>query len=51
MGRGSEAREQWSAAADVVRKQADGLSDRKPREGFLNARQIREILAKSGSFA
>ena len=46
MGRGSEAREQWGAAADIIRKVDSGLTDRQLREGFLNARQVREILAK-----
>ncbi len=46
MGRSSEAREQWGAAADIIRKVGSGLTDRQLREGFLNARQIREILAK-----
>ena len=46
MGRGSEAREQWGKAADTIRKVDSGLTDRELREGFLNARQVREILAK-----
>jgi len=46
MGRSSEAREQWGAAADIIRKVESGLTDRQLREGFLTARQIREILAR-----
>jgi tetratricopeptide (TPR) repeat protein len=46
MGRGSEAREQWSKAAEIIRKVDYGLADRKLGQGFLNARQVREILAK-----
>ena len=46
MGRSSEAREQWGAAAEIIRKVDSGLADRQLREGFLNARQVREILAK-----
>ena len=46
MGRGSEAREQWGAAADIIRKVESGLADRQFREGFINARQVRGILAK-----
>jgi hypothetical protein len=47
--RGSEAREHWGAAAELIQKTANGLSDRNLREGFLNARPIREILANTGS--
>ncbi len=46
MGRSSEAREQWGAAADIIRKVDSGLADRQLREGFLNAHQVRKILAK-----
>jgi Flp pilus assembly protein TadD len=46
---GSEAREEWGAAADIIRKTAGGLSDQNLREGFLNAKPIRDILAKAGS--
>ena len=45
--RESEAREQWGAAAEVIRKTASGLSDRELREGFLSAKPIRDILAKA----
>jgi tetratricopeptide (TPR) repeat protein len=45
--RESEAREQWGAAAEVIRKTASGLSDRELREGFLSAKPIRAILAKA----
>jgi class 3 adenylate cyclase/tetratricopeptide (TPR) repeat protein len=47
--RGSEAKEEWGAAADVIRKTAGGLSDQNLREGFLNAKPVRDILAKTGS--
>ncbi len=43
----SEAREQWGAAAEVIRGVANGLSDYELREGFLKARPIREILLKA----
>ena len=43
----SEAREQWGAAAEVIQKTANGLSDRELREGFLSAKPIRDILAKA----
>jgi class 3 adenylate cyclase/tetratricopeptide (TPR) repeat protein len=49
LGRRSEARDQWGAAAEVIRGVANGLSDRQLREGFLNAKPIREILANAGS--
>jgi class 3 adenylate cyclase/tetratricopeptide (TPR) repeat protein len=49
LGRGSEAKEKWGAAAEVIHKTANGLSDRNLREGFLNAKPIRDILAKAGS--
>ena len=45
--RESEAREQWGAAAEVIQKTAKGLSDRKLREGFLNAKPIQGILANA----
>jgi tetratricopeptide (TPR) repeat protein len=49
LGLGSEAREQWSAAAEVIQKTVNRLSDRELREGFLRAKPIRDILAKAGS--
>jgi tetratricopeptide (TPR) repeat protein len=49
LGRQSEAKEPWGAAAEVIHITANGLSDRELREGFLNAKQIREILAKARS--
>jgi tetratricopeptide (TPR) repeat protein len=49
VGRLSEGRDQWGVAAEVVHKTANGLSDRNLREGFLNAKPIRDILAKAGS--
>jgi tetratricopeptide (TPR) repeat protein len=48
LGRVSEAREQWAAATEVIRKTANGLSDCKLREGFLGAKPIREIFANAG---
>jgi len=47
--RGSEAREQWGAAVELIHKTANGLSDRNLREGFLNAKPIQDILTKAGS--
>jgi tetratricopeptide (TPR) repeat protein len=47
LGRESEASEQWGAAAEVIQKTANGLSDRGLREGFLSAQPIREILANT----
>jgi tetratricopeptide (TPR) repeat protein len=47
--RESEARDQWGAAAEVIHKTANGLSDRNLREGFLNAKPIQDILANAGS--
>jgi|GEM_PF-7014662 hypothetical protein len=49
LGRGGEARAQWGAAAEVIQKTGNGLSDRELREGFLSAEPIRDILAKAGS--
>ena len=49
LGRSSKAREQWGAAAEVIRGVANGLSDRELRKGFLNAEPIREILSKAES--
>jgi Flp pilus assembly protein TadD len=45
--RESEARQQWGAAAQVIHKTANGLSDQNLREGFFNAKPIRDILAKA----
>jgi len=47
--RRSEAREQWGAAAELIQKTANGLSDRNLREGLLNAKPIQRILANAGS--
>ena len=47
--RESEAREQWGAAAEIIHKTANGLSDRELREGFLIAKPIRDILVRAGS--
>jgi tetratricopeptide (TPR) repeat protein len=46
-GRSGEAREQWGTAGEVIHNTANGLSDRQLREGFLSAKPIREILAKT----
>jgi tetratricopeptide (TPR) repeat protein len=46
LGRFSEGREQWGAAAKVIHNLAEGLSDREFREGFLQAESIRWILSK-----
>jgi tetratricopeptide (TPR) repeat protein len=48
MGRGSEARDQWGAASNVIHGVADNLSDPELRTGFLEAEPVREILAKAG---
>ncbi len=47
--RGSEAREKWGAAAEIIKSLANGLSDRELREGFLNAKPIHDILEHAGS--
>jgi tetratricopeptide (TPR) repeat protein len=47
--RESEAREQWGAAVELINKTANGLSDQNLRDGFLNAKPIRDILARAGS--
>jgi Flp pilus assembly protein TadD len=47
MGRLKEAKAQWSAAADLIHKLAQGLSDRELREGFLQATPIQAILSKA----
>jgi class 3 adenylate cyclase/tetratricopeptide (TPR) repeat protein len=49
LGRLSEARDQWGASVELIQKTANGLSDRELREGFLNAKPIRDILAKAGT--
>jgi tetratricopeptide (TPR) repeat protein len=46
MGRWSEAQGQWGAAAQLIHKVANSLSDRELREGFLQAARIRAILSK-----
>jgi Flp pilus assembly protein TadD len=48
LGRVSEAREQWGVAVDVICKKAKGISDCELRDGFLNAKPIRQILANTG---
>jgi hypothetical protein len=47
LGRHSEAKEQWGAAAATIQRVANGLSDRELREGFLNAQPVGEILARA----
>jgi class 3 adenylate cyclase/tetratricopeptide (TPR) repeat protein len=47
MGRFSEARDQWSAAAEVIHNFANGLSDREWRAGFLGAKPVGEILSST----
>ena len=47
MGKTGEAREQWGAAAKVINKLANGLSDHDLRNGFLDSDQIRKILSKA----
>jgi len=49
LGRLGEAREQWGAAAETVQNMANGLSDRKLRDSFLEAEPIREILSRAES--
>jgi class 3 adenylate cyclase/tetratricopeptide (TPR) repeat protein len=44
-----ESSEQWGAAAEIIQNTANGLSDQELREGFLNAKPIREILSKASS--
>jgi tetratricopeptide (TPR) repeat protein len=47
MGRSSEAKEQWGAAAGVIHNLANGLSDRQLKEGFVRADPILKILSKA----
>ncbi len=47
LGRHSEAKEQWGAAAATIEKVTNGLSDRELKEGFLNAPPVRDILARA----
>ncbi len=49
LGRTSDAREHWGAAAEIIQDTANGLSDRELRGGFLEATPIREILSKAES--
>jgi tetratricopeptide (TPR) repeat protein len=49
LGRRSEQREHRGAAAEIIQNTANGLSDRELREGFLEAKPIREILSKAES--
>jgi tetratricopeptide (TPR) repeat protein len=45
-GRSSEARDHWRAAAEIIQKTANGLSERDIREGFLKAAPVREVFSK-----
>jgi hypothetical protein len=47
LGRSSDAREHWRAAAEIIQNTAKGLSDRELRAGFLEAKPVREILSKA----
>jgi class 3 adenylate cyclase/tetratricopeptide (TPR) repeat protein len=49
LGRYSEEREHWGAAAEIIQNTAKGLSDRELRAGFLEAKPIREIFSKAES--
>ena len=46
LGRNSEAKEQWGAAAATIQRLAKGLSNQELRKSFLNAQPVREILAQ-----
>jgi tetratricopeptide (TPR) repeat protein len=48
MQRPDQAREQWQAAAAIVRSTAGGLEDEGLRETFLGAAPVRKILANAG---
>jgi class 3 adenylate cyclase/tetratricopeptide (TPR) repeat protein len=47
MGKPFEARAQWRSAAEVINNLANGLSDGELKEGFLQARAIRDILSRA----
>jgi len=47
MGKASEAKEQWGAAAEVIHKLANGLSGHELRDGFIASDPIRKILSKA----
>ena len=49
LGRTSDARQHWGTAAEIIQNTANGLLDRELREGFLEAKPIREILSKAES--
>jgi hypothetical protein len=49
LGKSSEAREQWGAAAEVIHDLADSLTERELQTGFLEAKSIRAILLKTES--
>jgi ATP/maltotriose-dependent transcriptional regulator MalT len=46
LGKHREEREQWGLASEIILKVSRGLSDRRLRQGFLEAQSIREILSK-----
>jgi class 3 adenylate cyclase/tetratricopeptide (TPR) repeat protein len=48
-GRLAEATEHWGAATETIMSVANRLSDKKLREDFLEAGQVREILSRSES--
>ena len=48
LGRNSEAKEHWGAAAATIQRVANGLSDQELKNNFLNAQPVREILARAG---
>ncbi|HME42441.1 MAG TPA: adenylate/guanylate cyclase domain-containing protein [Syntrophorhabdales bacterium] len=45
----SDARQHWGAAVDAIRRTASGLSDPNLREGFFNAKPIRDIFSRAGA--
>jgi class 3 adenylate cyclase/tetratricopeptide (TPR) repeat protein len=47
MGRGSEAKDQWGVAAEVIHKVANSLSDLDLQGAFLQAAPIQAILSKA----
>jgi hypothetical protein len=49
LGRTSEAREHWGTAAKIIQDTANGILDHELREGFLEAKPIRDILSKAES--
>ncbi len=45
VGKDTEARIQWNASAQIIKKVSRGLSDKNLRKKFLNARPVKEILS------